>query len=89
MRGRKIHKERDKALAEAERQEHELQRHLEQTLREHKGVHDAEIKEMERQLAEAQTRSERAKSMVQLTKVGHVYILSNIGSFGENIIRSE
>ena len=38
-------------------------------------------------LAEAQASSERAKSMAQLTKAGHVYILSNIGSFGEGIFK--
>ena len=83
----KIRKAKGKALEEAERQEHEFQRRLDQTLREHKGVHDAEIEELERQLAEAQARSEIAKSMAQLTKVGHIYILSNIGSFGENIFK--
>ena len=30
---------------------------------------------------------ERAKSMAQLTKQGHVYVISNIGSFGENVFK--
>ncbi len=56
-------------------------------MREHKGVHDAEIEELERQLAEDQARSERAKSMAQLTKVGYIYIPPNLGSFDENIFK--
>ncbi len=36
-----------------------------------------------RELEESQKQKERALSMVQLTKAGHVYIISNIGSFGE------
>ncbi|TNC48203.1 GIY-YIG nuclease family protein, partial [Klebsiella quasipneumoniae] len=30
---------------------------------------------------------ERAKSMAQMTKQGHVYVISNIGSFGENVYK--
>ena len=42
---------------------------------------------MERELKEAQEKKERALSMAQQTKRGHVYIISNIGSFGENVYK--
>jgi hypothetical protein len=32
-------------------------------------------------------KTERAKSMAQMTKAGHVYIVSNIGSFGEGVYK--
>lgn len=46
-----------------------------------------EIAKLQAQLQEALTQKERAKSMAQLTRSGHVYIISNIGSFGENIYK--
>ena len=36
---------------------------------------------------EAQEKKERALSMAQQTKRGHVYVISNIGSFGENVYK--
>ena len=39
------------------------------------------------QLAEAHAKSERALSMAQQTKAGHVYVISNIGSFGDNVYK--
>lgn len=45
------------------------------------------IKQLEMQLAEATSRAERAKSMAEQTKRGHVYIISNIGSFGDNVYK--
>lgn len=42
---------------------------------------------LQQQLAEAQAKKERAKSMAEQTKRGHVYVISNVGSFGENIYK--
>lgn len=38
-------------------------------------------------LARAHEKSERAKSMAQQTKAGHIYVISNVGAFGENIYK--
>ena len=38
-------------------------------------------------LEEAHNKKERAKSQAELTRRGHVYIISNIGSFGENVFK--
>lgn len=38
-------------------------------------------------LAAAHEKSERAKSMAQQTKAGHIYVISNIGSFGEDVYK--
>jgi hypothetical protein len=46
-----------------------------------------EIDELNRMLEEAKEKNERAKSMAQQTKAGHVYVISNIGSFGENVYK--
>lgn len=46
-----------------------------------------QIAELEQRLAEAITNKERAISRAQMTKSGHVYIISNIGSFGEHVYK--
>jgi len=45
------------------------------------------IQELEAQLLAAHTQKERVKAQAQLTKCGHVYILSNTGSFGEETVK--
>lgn len=47
----------------------------------------AEMRALEAQLAEAHARNVRAMSMAQQTKTGHVYVISNVGSFGENVFK--
>jgi hypothetical protein len=36
---------------------------------------------------EAEERAQRAVSQAQLTKAGHVYVISNIGSFGNGVFK--
>lgn len=45
------------------------------------------IGELEVKLKEAEIKKDRAISMAQQTKAGHIYIISNIGSFGENVYK--
>ena len=45
------------------------------------------IKSLESQIEEARKQKERALSQAQLTKSGHVYVISNVGSFGENVYK--
>lgn len=45
------------------------------------------INKLQKELELAQEKSERAKSMAEQTKSGHIYIISNIGSFGENVYK--
>ena len=45
------------------------------------------IGQLEAQLAEALANKERALSRAQQTRSGHVYIISNIGSFGETVFK--
>lgn len=48
---------------------------------------NAKIAALEESLAEAHAETERATSMAQMTKSGYVYIISNIGSFGDDIVK--
>jgi len=47
----------------------------------------AQIQELEAKLAEAHANRERAISRAQQTRSGHVYVISNIGSFGESVFK--
>lgn len=47
----------------------------------------AEIEALQQKLAEAHANKERAVAQAQLTRSGHVYIISNIGSFGEHVYK--
>lgn len=47
----------------------------------------SKIDELEARLQEAEANKERALSMAQQTKRGHVYVISNLGSFGENVYK--
>ena len=45
------------------------------------------IRLLETDLAAANDRLERAQTMAERTKCGYVYVISNVGSFGENVIK--
>jgi len=46
-----------------------------------------QIKMLEKDLAEAHAKVERAQAMAERTRSGYVYIISNIGSFGESVVK--
>lgn len=46
-----------------------------------------DIEELQRRLAEAQSNKERAIARAQMTRSGHVYVISNVGSFGEHVYK--
>lgn len=48
---------------------------------------EKKIFDLSNELAKAHEKSERAKSMAQQTRAGHVYVISNKGSFGEGIYK--
>lgn len=90
----KARREFEQAQRQAEKEEETFQRAL---LKARKEVEKAtgELQEqlnskiliLEQELILAQEKKERALSMAQQTKRGHVYIISNIGSFGDNVYK--
>ncbi len=54
---------------------------------EERAQYEAQLAELQSKLTEAEERNQRAVSMAQLTKSGHVYVISNLGSFGEDIFK--
>lgn len=90
----KVRREIEKAQQDAEKEEQRYERALDQARSDLKQAHGAEITKLnekmrllEEKLREAQENKERALSRAQLTKSGHVYVISNIGSFGKNIYK--
>ena len=82
-------REEKKLLAEAEaaeKKEREYQKLLDEA-RSKVGVDQGRIAELEAQLAAAHAATERARAMAEMTKSGYVYIISNIGSFGEDVVK--
>lgn len=87
-------KEIAKALREAEKEEAryaEALRKAREDVEKTEGAKRSKLEEklraLEEKLAEAQANKEKATSMAQLTRSGHVYIISNVGSFGEDVFK--
>lgn len=90
----KAQKEFERAQIEAQKEEERAQKALEKAEEKLKNAHGAELDKLNEQIAklkesleEAKRNMERAKSMAQMTKSGYVYVISNIGSFGEDIYK--
>lgn len=82
------------ARKEAEKEERRFQKALELAKKELGLVSGEKLEELnnqivqlEQKLKDANEAKERAISRAQETKSGHVYIISNLGSFGENIYK--
>jgi hypothetical protein len=85
----RVEREEKKLLAEAEAAERAEERYqkLLDKARSEAGIDESRIAELETALAEAHATSERARAMAEMTKSGYVYIISNIGSFGEDVVK--
>lgn len=79
------------AVAEAaEHEEHKYQALLDKARKE-AGLGGKElnrrIAELESALTAAHVVSERARAMAEMTRSGYIYIISNVGSFGEDVVK--
>ena len=87
-------KDYEKAIKEAEKEEQTLIRLIEkaesQVARaneEQKMLFQQKLEELQQKLTQTEEKNQRAISMAQQTRSGNVYIISNIGSFGEHIYK--
>lgn len=83
----RLEAERQRELKKIENEEIAIQEAIRKALQRSKDEHSEEVERLRAKLAEAQAKMERAKSQAQLTKAGHIYVISNIGSFGENVFK--
>ncbi len=84
----------ERRQSEAEREERQAAQALQKARREMASMVGEQqrrmqehIAELERQLQEKSDLKQRAIAQAQLTKLGHVYVISNIGSFGEDVYK--
>ena len=87
-------KEIERAIKEAAREEEIANKAIEAIRKQFELASEAErakleaqLVEMSAKLTEAEERGRRAMSMAQQTKQGNVYIISNIGSFGDSVYK--
>ncbi len=87
-------REFEKAIREAQKEEETLkklidkaQKEVSQANDEQKFKFEEKLRELEEKLKIAEDKNQRAISMAQQTKSGNVYVISNIGSFGENVFK--
>lgn len=90
----KARREFERAQKEAAKEEAALQKAMEKAKamlaaasEAQKAKYEAQLLELEGKLKEAEEKNQRALSMAQQTKRGTVYVISNVGSFGENVYK--
>ncbi|MCP6133416.1 GIY-YIG nuclease family protein, partial [Klebsiella pneumoniae] len=95
---RKAQLEIERAIREAEEEERRAQKALDKARKEmneklakmtaaQAEKYQEKIDSLQEALTEAELKGLKALSMAQQTKRGHVYVISNIGSFGENVFK--
>ena len=94
---RELKREMDRTENETARREAEqaaIERTLAEAMKRVGAEHSAEVQRLQESLREAHERvleaqemARRTKSQAELTRVGNVYVISNVGSFGENAFK--
>jgi chromosome segregation ATPase len=90
----KARREYERAIREAEEEEEADRKALEKARievanasAEQRAKLEEQIAELNQRLAEAEAKKQRALSMAEQTRRGTVYIISNVGSFGEGVFK--
>ena len=90
----KARRDFERAQQEAAREEELIRRAMEkaqeqvsQATEEERRKIEAQLAELQQKLTEAEAKSQRALSMAQQTRAGNVYIISNAGSFGDDVLK--
>jgi hypothetical protein len=83
----KLENDRQRELQRLENQELAIQTALQKALQKARDEHDSEVDRLRAQLQDAQSKLQRAKSMAEMTRAGFVYVISNIGSFGNDLFK--
>jgi hypothetical protein len=87
-------RERERALRDAAKERETMQKAMQLARQqfdvatgEQKAMYEERIRQMEEKMKQIEEDEKRAISMAQQTKKGHVYIISNVGSFGDDIYK--
>lgn len=80
-------REAQREIERCAREQEAIRLALDRALAEKDKLHDSQVDSLRAKLAEAEAKCQRAISQAQITKAGYIYIISNLGSFGENIFK--
>ncbi|MBN1773818.1 MAG: DUF4041 domain-containing protein [Deltaproteobacteria bacterium] len=90
----KAQREFERAMKDAEKEEDMLRKAMDKVQRdvakasdEQKAKYEQQLLELTEKLRAAEEKNQRALSMAQQTRAGHVYVISNVGSFGDNVYK--
>ncbi len=90
----KARKEIERAIKQAEREEESITKAIDHARQEYESANaedrakfEAKLRDLAKKLREAEEKNQRAVSLAQQTKCGHVYVISNVGSFGEDVFK--
>jgi len=83
----KLQKEIEREIQQVDRERAAIQAALEKALAEARDEHSAQVEELRARLADAEARGERATARAQMTRAGYVYVISNVGSFGDGVLK--
>lgn len=90
----KARREYERAIKDAAKEEQSLRKAMEKAKAQvaaateaQRAEFEAKLEALQEQLRQAEEKNQRALSMAQQTRTGHVYVISNIGSFGNDIFK--
>lgn len=90
----KARREYERAIKDAAKEEESIRKAMEKVQQQvaaatdaQRAEYEAKLLDLEGRLRAAEEKNQRALSMAQQTRTGHVYIISNIGSFGEEVFK--
>ena len=90
----KARREFERAMKDAAKEEDTIKKAMDKVLQQAANANDAQrvefeakLRELELKLQAAEEKNQRALSMAQQTRTGHVYVISNVGSFGEEVFK--
>jgi predicted nuclease with TOPRIM domain len=90
----KARRDFERAQRDAAKEEDVIRRAMERAQQEiakatdsQRAQYEVQLKELAERLQAAEEKNQRALSMAQQTKRGNVYIISNVGSFGEQVFK--
>ena len=90
----KAQREFERAIKETQKEEELIRKAMEKAQREidkasdeQKAKYEGQLATLAEKLRQAEEKNQRALSMAQQTRSGHVYVISNVGSFGEDVFK--
>jgi hypothetical protein len=90
----KARREFERAIKDAAKEEDTIKKAMEKVQQQvaaanesQRAEYEAKLQELEAKLKVAEEKNQRALSMAQQTRTGHVYVISNLGSLGEDVFK--